>query len=74
MAENNRQSYRTRDALSPRGSEAQARTQAEDPLAELARLIGQKGPINDLGRDDRYDDDGAHRFVPCGETETRSTR
>ena len=65
MAENNRRSYRTRDAVAPRSSEAPARTQAEDPLAELARLIGQKGPINDLGRNEPYDDeryDSARRF------------
>lgn len=65
MAENNRGSNRIRDAVPPRSSEAPARSQAEDPLAELARLIGQKGAINDLGRNDRYDDeqyDSPRRF------------
>jgi SPOR domain len=65
MAENNRRSNSLRDAVPPRSSEAPARSQAEDPLAELARLIGQKGPINDLRRNDRYDDeqyDSPRRF------------
>jgi SPOR domain len=55
MAEHDRRSYRTRDPVAPRSSQASARAQVDDPLAELAGLIGQKGPINDLGRDERYD-------------------
>ena len=45
MADNNFRSYRGRDAAPP------ARTQADDPLAELARLIGQTEPAADHGHD-----------------------
>jgi hypothetical protein len=45
MADNNFRSYRGRDAAAP------ARTQADDPLAELARLIGQTEPAADHGHD-----------------------
>jgi hypothetical protein len=57
MADNNRRPYQTRDMGAQRGSEAPARPPADDPLAELARLIGQKGPINDPGRDGRNNDE-----------------
>ena len=57
MADNNRRPYQTRDMGAQRSSEAPARPQTEDPLAELARLIGQKGPINDPGRNGRNDDE-----------------
>jgi hypothetical protein len=58
MADNNRRPYQTRDTAEQRSSEAAPRPRTDDPLAELARLIGQKGPINDPdnGRndDERY--------------------
>ena len=57
MADNNRRPYQTRDMGAQRSSEAPARPPADDPLAELARLIGQKGPINDPGRDGRNNDE-----------------
>jgi hypothetical protein len=57
MADNNRRPYQTRDMGPQRSSEAPARPQTDDPLAELARLIGQKGPINDPGRDGRNNDE-----------------
>jgi hypothetical protein len=47
MADNNFRSYRGRDAAAP------ARAQPDDPLAELARLIGQSEPASDYNRDPR---------------------
>jgi hypothetical protein len=58
MADNNRRPFQARDMAAQRGSEAPARPRTDDPLAELARLIGQKGPIDpSRGRnsDERYD-------------------
>ncbi len=55
MAEHDRRSYRSRDLLAPRNSEASARVQPDDPLADLARLIGQRGPMNDRDGDDPAD-------------------
>jgi hypothetical protein len=49
MADNNRRPFQARDTAAQRSSEAPARPRTDDPLAELARLIGQKGPI-DSGR------------------------
>jgi hypothetical protein len=60
MAEHDRRSYRTRDPVAPRNSAASPRAQADDPLAELARLIGQSGPISDREGDDPAD--SVHRF------------
>ncbi|MBO0716337.1 MAG: hypothetical protein J2P55_03240, partial [Rhizobiales bacterium] len=51
MAENNQRSYR--DPPRWRSAEEAPRAQADDPLAELARLIGQSVPMNKLGRDRR---------------------
>jgi hypothetical protein len=51
MAENDQRSYR--DPPRWRGAEEAPRAQADDPLAELARLIGQSVPMNKLGRDRR---------------------
>ena len=45
MADNNFRSYRGRDGVAP------ARAQPDDPLAELARLIGQTEPASDHSRD-----------------------
>ncbi|MGB6653322.1 MAG: hypothetical protein WBE64_14305, partial [Xanthobacteraceae bacterium] len=47
MADNNFRSYRGRDGGGP------ARAQPDDPLAELARLIGQSEPARDYDRDTR---------------------
>jgi hypothetical protein len=55
MADDNFRSYRSRDPL-PR-SEA---TDANDPLAELARLIGQSGPYPDTRRPEAYSPAQAH--------------
>jgi sporulation related protein len=51
MAENDQRSYR--DPSRWRGAEEAPRAQADDPLAELARLIGQSVPMDRLGRDRR---------------------
>jgi hypothetical protein len=51
MAENDQRSYR--DPSRWRSAEEAPRAQADDPLAELARLIGQSVPMNKLGRDRR---------------------
>ncbi|MBV8792793.1 MAG: SPOR domain-containing protein [Pseudolabrys sp.] len=49
MAEDNR-NYRARDAY---GRPAAGAAQGNDPLAELARLIGQTDPFSEFGRDNR---------------------
>jgi hypothetical protein len=49
MAENDQRSYR--DPPRWRSAEEAPRAQADDPLAELARLIGQSVPTSKLGRD-----------------------
>ena len=51
MADDNFRSNRNRDAMAPRSAGAPARGQADDPLAELARLIGQSELEGDFGRD-----------------------
>jgi hypothetical protein len=51
MAENDQRSYR--DPPRWRSAEEAPRPQADDPLAELARLIGQSAPTNKLGRNRR---------------------
>ena len=48
MADNNFRSYRSRDAGA---RDARLRANGDDPLAELARLIGQSDPASDYGRD-----------------------
>ena len=52
MADNNFRSYRSRD---PPLARVDARAGCDDPLAELARLIGQSDPAGDVGRDARRD-------------------
>ena len=52
MADNSFRSYRGGDPHA-RGSAAPAREPAQDPLAELARLIGQNDPFADFNRDGR---------------------
>ncbi|MFZ2080090.1 MAG: SPOR domain-containing protein [Xanthobacteraceae bacterium] len=51
MAENDQRAYR--DPLRRRSAQEAPRAQADDPLAELARLIGQSVPMNKLGQDRR---------------------
>ena len=51
MAENDQRAYR--DPLRRRSAEEAPRAQADDPLAELARLIGQSVPMNKSGQDRR---------------------
>ena len=51
MAENDQRSYR--DPFRRRGGEEEPRAPADDPLAQLARLIGQSVPMNKLSRDRR---------------------
>src|ERR1700676_770664 len=53
MADNNYRSYRGRDPLAPGSTDAPARGPADDPLAELARLIGQSNPMTDSTRNAR---------------------
>ena len=51
MAENDQRSYR--DPRRWRSTEEEPRSPADDPLAQLARLIGQSVPMNKLSRDRR---------------------
>ena len=50
MADGNFRAYR-RDPVAPRSADVPARGQIDDPLAELARLIGQSEPMNEIGGD-----------------------
>jgi len=55
MADNTYRSNRNHDAVARGGDRAPARGQPpDDPLAELARLIGQNDPVDDFRRDARY--------------------
>ena len=56
MADNDFRSYRGREPLPPTGAGRSARAPIDDPLAELARLIGQDDPVNDYNRDPAYDE------------------
>jgi len=60
MADNNYRSYRSRDPVAPSSADAPepAWGPQDDPLAELARLIGQSDPMNDVARDDGVPADG----------------
>jgi hypothetical protein len=61
MADNNYRSYRGRDPVVPRGdADAPAWEPQDDPLAELARLIGQSDPKNDVASDAGHDSTFAH--------------
>jgi hypothetical protein len=56
MADNTYRSNRNRDAATPGSDRATARGQVpDDPLAELARLIGQNDPADDDRRDARHE-------------------
>ena len=52
MADNIFRSYRRPRSACARPGRSAAREGAVDPLAELARLIGQSDPQGGLGRDD----------------------
>ncbi len=54
MADNNYRSYRSRDPLARDEVNPTAREGAGDPLAELARLIGQTDPNAEGGRHEAY--------------------
>ena len=62
MADNNFRSYRGRDSLAPDDVNSPAREGAADPLAELARLIGQTDPQGERGR---YEDAAPGRDWPA---------
>ena len=62
MAESNHRSYR--DPAAARSVPTRPRDQPDDPLAGLARLIGQSAPMNDLARD-------ARRPTPAGSRSAR---
>src|SRR5208282_1065748 len=53
MADNNFRAYRSRDAVAPEDADPVAREAVRDPLAELARLIGQSDPVGEFGRNAR---------------------
>jgi hypothetical protein len=57
MAERNHRSYR--DPTAAQGASTTSRDQPDDPLAELARLLGQTLPMNGWSRD-------ARRSTPAG--------
>ena len=54
MADDNFRSYRSRDAAA-RDESIRAREAVRDPLAELARLIGQSDPSRRFSRDPTRD-------------------
>jgi hypothetical protein len=53
MVEDNFRTSRRRDPLAPGSADSPAPGPLDDPLAELARLIGQSEPMDDFGRDGR---------------------
>jgi hypothetical protein len=63
MADNISRSYRSRDPFTRGNAEPAARQPADDPLAELARLIGQSDPVGEYG----------HRSQQAPETLARDT-
>ena len=62
MADKNFRSYSDRDSLAPGDVNSPAREGAADPLAELARLIGQTDPHGERGR---YEGDAPSRDWPA---------
>lgn len=62
MADNNFRSDRNRDPLAHRSADAAAREAVDDPLAELARLIGQSATVSD----DRYTSPPRDYAAPAG--------
>jgi len=53
MADNNFRPFRSRDTLAREDVDPMSDT-ARDPLAELARIIGQSNRVNDFNRDPRH--------------------
>ena len=53
MADNNFRPFRSRDTLAREDVDPSSDA-ARDPLAELARIIGQSNRVNDFGRDPRH--------------------
>jgi hypothetical protein len=62
MADNNFRSDRSRDPLAHGSADVPARETVDDPLAELARLIGQSAPMND----DRHSSPSRDYAAPAG--------
>ena len=58
MADSNFRAHR-RETVAPRSADVPARGQYDDPLAELARLIGQSEPMGDTDRDPHRFDEAA---------------
>jgi len=54
MADNDYRSYRSRDPVARDNGDQPLRDNASDPLAELARLIGQSDPYSEGQHRDRY--------------------
>src|SRR5271169_1749223 len=54
MADNNFRPFRSRDSLAREDVDPTSGA-ARDPLAELARIIGQSNRVNDFDRDSRHD-------------------
>jgi hypothetical protein len=54
MADNNFRPFRSRDSLAREDVDPMSDT-ARDPLAELARIIGQSNRVNNFDRDPRHD-------------------
>ena len=54
MADNNFRPFRSRDSIAREDVDPTSDA-ARDPLAELARIIGQSNRVNDFGRDPRHD-------------------
>jgi len=51
MVDDNFRNFRRRDPVAPGSADSPAPGPLDDPLAELARLIGQSEPMDDFGRD-----------------------
>ena len=62
MADNNFRSDRSRNPLAHGSADVPARDTVDDPLAELARLIGQSAPMND----DRHSSPSRDYAAPAG--------
>ena len=54
MADNNFRPFRSRDTLAREDVDPTSDA-ARDPLAELARIIGQSNRVSDFDRDPRHD-------------------
>jgi hypothetical protein len=65
MADDNTvKSYRSNDALRRGGAASHDEPPSNDPLAELARLIGQRDPFADLDHDTQRRSDASRRDIP----------